>query len=73
MLNTPGTIDSGYRGEVGVILYNSSDEVFLVEPGDRIAQLVFQEFISAEFELVDELPTSERGAGGFGSTGVSEN
>jgi dUTP pyrophosphatase len=71
VLNTPGTIDSGYRGEIAVILYNSSKVPFIVTPGDRIAQLVIQEFVSADFELVEGLPSSERGEGGFGSTGVA--
>jgi dUTP pyrophosphatase len=69
VLNTPGTIDSNYRGEIGVILYNTSDEVFDIRIGDRIAQLVFQEVLTIEFEQVDELDTTDRGTGGFGSTG----
>jgi dUTP pyrophosphatase len=71
ILNTPGTIDSGYRGEIKVILYNAGDADFVIRRGDRIAQLVIQEFVSADFELVEELPSSERGEGGFGSTGVA--
>jgi dUTP pyrophosphatase len=71
ILNTPGTVDSGYRGEIKVILYNASKVPFAISTGDRIAQLVIQEFVSANFELVEELPSSERGEGGFGSTGVS--
>lgn len=70
VLNTPGTIDSGYRGEVGVILFNSTDAPFEVNPGDRIAQLVIQKVETAEFEVVDALTESDRGEGGFGSTGV---
>lgn len=70
VLNTPGTVDSGYRGEIKVILYNAGDADFRIQRGDRIAQMVIQEFVSAEFELVDTLPESERGEGGFGSTGV---
>ena len=71
VLNTPGTIDSGYRGEIGVILYNTGFEPFEVNVGDRIAQLVIQKFETAEFELVDVLNETERGEGGFGSSGVS--
>ena len=70
VLNTPGTIDAGYRGEVRVVLYNTSDEDFQVSVGDRIAQLVIQEFRRAEFIPVRSLPGSDRGEGGFGSTGV---
>jgi dUTP pyrophosphatase len=70
VLNTPGTIDSGYRGEIAVILYNTGDEVFMVDRGDRIAQMVIQKFETAEFEVVDALTDTERGDGGFGSTGV---
>lgn len=73
VLNSPGTIDADYRGEVGVILYNSSDEDFKVNPGDRIAQLVFAKHERAEFEEVEDLSETKRGEGGFGSTGVSEN
>jgi len=69
VLNAPGTVDEGYRGEVAVTLLNTSDQDFTVEVGDRIAQIVFQKFETAEFVLVDELPGSHRGAGGFGSTG----
>jgi len=70
ILNAPGTIDSGYRGEIGVILYNSSDEDFTVERGDRIAQLVITSVFAVNFQVVEALPDSERGAEGFGSTGV---
>lgn len=70
VLNTPGTIDAGYRGEVKVILINHSASDFVVEPGMRIAQLVIQEVCAATFPLVDDLDETERGAGGFGSTGV---
>jgi dUTP pyrophosphatase len=70
VLNTPGTIDSGYRGEVGVILVNLSDAPFHVEKGMKIAQMVIAKFERAEIELASELSSSERGAGGFGSTGV---
>lgn len=70
VLNTPGTIDSGYRGEVGVILINLSDVPFRVEKGMKIAQMVIAKFERAEVEAVGELSSSERGTGGFGSTGV---
>lgn len=74
VLNTPGTVDSGYRGEIAVILYNAGEKNFEVRRGDRIAQLVIQEYVRAEFEVVEtaELEVSERGAGGFGSTGLGE-
>jgi dUTP pyrophosphatase len=71
VLNAPGTIDAGYRGEVGIILYNSSALDFEVKAGDRIAQLVIQKVETAEFEVVDALIESDRGEGGFGSTGVA--
>lgn len=70
VLNTPGTIDAGYRGEIMVTLYNSTDKDFEVSRLDRIAQLVIQEFVVAEFINVETLPESERGGSGFGSTGV---
>lgn len=69
VLNAPGTIDSGYRGEVGVILFNSTDVAFEIEVGTRIAQLVIQKVETAEFEIVDALIDTDRGEGGFGSTG----
>jgi dUTP pyrophosphatase len=71
VLNTPGTIDSGYRGEVGVILYNSSNKGFVVARGDRIAQLVFQHHLTASFDVVNDLNGTERGTDGFGSSGVA--
>lgn len=72
IVNSPGTIDSGYRGEIKIILINTDNkESFEVKRGDRIAQLVFQKFESARFFEVEQLPESQRGAGGFGSTGVS--
>lgn len=70
VLNSPGTIDADYRGEVGVILINLSNETFVVEDGERIAQLVFAQVEQAEWNLSIELSETERGAGGFGSTGV---
>lgn len=69
ILNSPGTIDSDYRGEIGVILINHSDREFIVEKGDRIAQLVLQPVFQMEFEEAEELNKTERGTGGFGSTG----
>ena len=69
-LNTPGTIDADYRGEVGVILINLSAETLIVNPGERIAQMIINKFEQAEFELVEELDETERGEGGFGHTGV---
>ena len=65
-LNTPGTIDADYRGDVGVILINLSDEDFVINPGERIAQMIINKFEKIEFELVDSLEESERGEGGFG-------
>ena len=70
IVNTPGTIDAGYRGEIQINLINHDlQNVFEIKRGDRIAQLVFQKFEHAQFEEVDVLPESERGIGGFGSTG----
>ncbi len=69
VLNTPGTIDADYRGEVKVILVNLGSEPFTVKPGDRVAQMVFQRTVRATLREVDELPRTERGSGGFGSTG----
>ncbi|RRA94689.1 dUTP diphosphatase [Paenimyroides viscosum] len=69
-LNSPGTIDADYRGEVGVILANLSKETFVVENGERIAQMVIAKHERAEWVEAVELSTTERGAGGFGSTGV---
>jgi len=69
VLNSPGTIDADYRGEIGVILVNLSKAPFVIEDGDRIAQLVFAKVEQAEWEVKDELSETERGAGGFGSTG----
>lgn len=70
VLNSPGTIDADYRGEVGVILINLSTETFIIEDGERIAQLVFAKHKQAKFKVVESLSETERGAGGFGSTGV---
>jgi dUTP pyrophosphatase len=70
VLNSPGTIDADYRGEVGVILINLSNETFVIQDGERIAQLVFAKVEQAEWNVSIELSETERGAGGFGSTGV---
>ena len=70
VLNSPGTIDEGYRGEVGVILANFGDQPFVVKPGDRIAQIVVSPVQQAEIVETQEIDSTDRGAGGFGSTGV---
>ena len=70
VLNSPGTIDADYRGEIGVILVNLSTENFTIENGDRIAQLVIAKHERAEWILTEELSDTERSGGGFGSTGV---
>ncbi len=69
VLNSPGTIDADYRGEIGVILINLSDENFKIKPGDRIAQLIISNFTKVKWKLVKDLGESERGNSGFGSTG----
>ena len=69
VLNTPGTIDADYRGEIGVILVNLSNEDFVIENGERVAQMVIAKHEQAEWSLVQELSNTERGSGGFGSTG----
>lgn len=69
VLNTPGTIDSNYRGEIGVILYNASDRDYAVAPGDKIAQMVLQQVPKVEWEPVTELTKTNRGDGGYGHTG----
>ncbi len=70
VLNTPGTIDADYRGEIGVVLVNLSDTDFTVNPGERIAQMVVAKYEQAQMELVETLDDTERGAGGYGHTGV---
>lgn len=70
VLNTPGTIDSGYRGEVCVILANFGDSDFQVKKGDKVAQIVVAPVVQAEIEAASEIDETDRGAGGFGSTGV---
>lgn len=69
VLNSPGTIDADYRGEVKVILVNLGEGEVMIEPGERIAQLIIAEAPQAVFRMVEELPGTERGEGGFGSTG----
>lgn len=69
VLNSPGTIDADYRGEVGVILINLSDEPFTINDGDRIAQMVIARYEKAQWVEVDQLRATERGEGGFGHTG----
>jgi dUTP pyrophosphatase len=71
VLNSPGTIDADYRGEIGVILVNLSNEVFTIQDGDRIAQLVFAQVEQAKFLEVETLNETTRGHGGFGSTGIN--
>ena len=69
VLNTPGTIDSDYRGEIKLILFNHGKEDFIIKNKDRVAQMILVPIIKIEFEEVDELPNTIRGSGGFGSTG----
>lgn len=71
IVNTPGTVDADYRGEIGVILINLSDTPFTVNDGDRIAQLVIGPYTRVEWEPVSELDETKRGDGGFGHTGIS--
>jgi len=72
VVNSPGTIDADYRGEIGIILINHGHEPFVVRRGDRIAQMVIAPVMRAVWQPVDSLPRSDRGAGGFGSTGRGE-
>ena len=69
VLNAPGTIDSDYRGEIKIILFNHGKEDFIIKNKDRVAQMILVPIIKIEFEEVDELPNTIRGSGGFGSTG----
>jgi len=69
MLNSPGTIDSDYRGEIKVLLTNFGREVYTLKPGERIAQLVLARAFRPQWAEVDKLPDSQRGSGGFGHTG----
>ena len=71
VLNSPGTIDADYRGEIGVILVNLSNEDFVVEDGERVAQIVIAKHEQADWEEVEVLNETKRGAGGFGSTGIN--
>ena len=71
MINTPGTIDADYRGEIGIILINLSGEDFEVENGERICQMVINKVETIQWSQVDSLEESERGAGGFGHTGTN--
>jgi dUTP pyrophosphatase len=70
VLNAPGTVDAGYRGQILITLVNHSDEDFEIVRGDRVAQMLFQKFEQVRFVSVTELPGSQRGSAGFGSTGV---
>lgn len=69
VLNTPGTIDADYRGEIKVILVNLSDQIFVIQDGERIAQMVISAHVQAQLEAVEDLSETVRGAGGFGHTG----
>lgn len=71
LLNAPGTLDSGYRGELKIILFNTSKEVYEVKKGQKIAQIILARYEEAEIEETEELSVTERGEGGFGSTGLS--
>jgi dUTP pyrophosphatase len=71
ILNTPGTIDSDYRGEIKVLLINLGKEPFTIQKGDRIAQMVFKHVLKASWSAVERLPETPRGEGGFGSTGIN--
>lgn len=70
VLNTPGTIDADYRGEIGVILVNLSDREFIVNPGERIAQMILARYERFDWDVVEELDRTVRGEGGLGSTGI---
>ena len=70
VLNTPGTVDQGFRGEIRVIMVNLSKTLYIIEPGNKIAQLVIATVLRAELEVVSELSSSDRQEGGFGSTGL---
>lgn len=72
VLNAPGVVDADYRGDVGVILHNAGLEAFQIQPGDRVAQLLIMDYHPAGFEEVESLDETERGLGGFGSTGVAQ-
>jgi dUTP pyrophosphatase len=72
MVNTPGTIDADYRGEIGIILINHGQDPVTIATGDRIAQLVIAPVVQADLQLVDSLDDTERGSGGFGHTGMAD-
>lgn len=71
ILNSPGTIDADYRGEIGIIVFNAGQEPFEITDGDRICQMVIKEYIKAEWEATDNLDDTQRGDGGFGHTGTN--
>lgn len=71
LVNTPGTVDADYRGEIGVIVINLSDKPFVINDGERICQMVIKEYTRVEWEETDRLDKTERGEGGFGHTGVN--
>lgn len=71
LVNTPGTVDADYRGEIGVIVINLSNEPFVINDGERICQMVIKEYTRVEWEPVEKLDETERGDGGFGHTGVN--
>ena len=71
LVNTPGTIDADYRGEIGIIVINLSDQPYTITDGERIAQLVIKEYVHVTWEQVDRIDETERGEGGFGHTGVN--
>lgn len=71
LVNTPGTIDADYRGEIGIIVINLSNEPYTITDGERIAQLVIKEYVHVDWEQVDRIDETERGEGGFGHTGVN--
>lgn len=71
LVNTPGTIDADYRGEIGIIVINLSDQPYTIIDGERIAQLVIKEYVHVTWEQVDRIDETERGEGGFGHTGVN--
>ena len=70
LLNTPGTIDSDYRGEIQIIMINLGEKAFLIKRGLRIAQMIISQYVTADFKIVDELDVTLRNTGGFGHTGV---
>ena len=71
VINSPGTIDSDYRGEIGIIMINLGKEIFRISHGDRIAQMVVVPIVQASFEMFESLEKSDRASNGFGSTGIS--